>query len=367
MPDRSAWLHANPVKVSGGPGSIGLLADLVPKEGEVLLVTTPGFTRRGLTAQIKRALAHHRVDVFDGVTPNPQLDDLDDVKERFAGSDFAAIVALGGGSAIDSAKVLGVTLPSGMHRPLAGLLRNGTEHEWAKAIPVIAVPTTSGTGAEVTPFATVWDAKAHRKHSVRGSMLYPSYAVLDPLLTLTLPHEETLYSGLDAISHALESLWNKNRTVVSTAYALEALALASGALAAVLSDPTRVAARTEMQQASLLSGLAISQTRTAVAHSISYPLTARFDVPHGLACSFTLPELLRQNADLLADLKRDGSLFLAVADLLKSLGLGERVKRYASVEKILASEGEMQTVERIGNYTGRIAGGLRDLLEKALA
>jgi phosphonate metabolism-associated iron-containing alcohol dehydrogenase len=362
----AVWSHWNPVRISGGAGSIESLADLVPKARSALLVTTPGFTRRGLTARVQQLLGSARVSVYDAVSPNPQLDALDAATSRFAGEDFGAIVAIGGGSALDSAKVLGVTLRSGLPAPLAGILREGKAHVWTDAIPVIAVPTTSGTGAEVTPFATVWDGETHRKHSVAGVMVHPSHAVLDPLLTVSLPADETLYSGLDAISHALESLWNRNRTPVSTLFSVEALALASTALPAVLRDPSDVAARAAMQQASLLSGLAISQTRTAIAHSISYPLTIRFNVPHGLACSFTLGELLRLNAGDLAGGVRERSVFLAVAELLSSLELGARVRRYASAEQILAFESEMQTVDRLGNYSGRAA-AVRDLLETSLA
>lgn len=356
----------NPVRVEAGSGALDLLPNGLP-EGPVLLVTTAGFTKRGLTNRVCDLLRPRDVVVFDAVRPNPQLDDLDAAVQRFASRQFGVIVAVGGGSAIDTAKALSVALPSGVARPLDRVLRNGEQRLWGRAIPVVAVPTTAGTGAEVTPFATVWDSETHAKHSVAGDLVYPVRAILDPTLTLTVPPDETVHSGLDAVSHALESVWNKHRTPVSLAYSVSALRLAVDALPKVLRDPADLASRTAMQQASLLSGLAISQTRTAIAHSISYPLTSRFGVPHGLACSFTLPELLNRNFDLLMAATRDRTLWLGIQAMLALLALPERVKRYVSVPDVLARESEMQTVGRFGNYIGCMGAGVRDLLEKALA
>ena len=355
------------MRVVGGAGSSRSVGSLVPADGRVLLVTTPGATRRGTTHAIVEQLGAARVTVHDRVTPNPSLDDLDDATERLHGTAAQAIVAVGGGSALDSAKVLSVTLERGVERPLERALRGGERQAWASAVPVVAVPTTSGTGAEVTPFATVWDTATHRKHSVAGEALHPAVAVLDPELTLSLPAEETLVSGLDAISHALESLWNRNRTAVSVAYARQALALAGTALAAVRGDPSDLTERARMQEAALLAGLAISQTRTAIAHSVSYPLTARFGVPHGLACSFTLAELLKPNLDALVELTGDPHVMEAILELLGSLRLGERVRRYASLEGILAWESEMRTPERLSNFSGRLDGGIPDLIARSLA
>lgn len=365
-PHAEWWARWNPVEVTAGPGSIEALANLTPPDGNALLVTTEGFTRRGMTSRLRGILSHLRVSVYDGVTPNPQLDAIDDATERFADTPFDVIVAVGGGSAIDSAKVLGVTLPMKEHRPLARVLRSGQPQQWNAGIPVVAVPTTSGTGAEATSFATVWDGATHRKHSVLGRRVYPVRAVLDPELTLTLPFEETLHSGLDAISHALESLWNRNRTAVSTAWSLQALALAASSFPEVLRAPAKMAARADMQQASFLAGLAISQTRTAIAHSISYPLTLRFGVPHGLACSFTLPALLELNADRLASLAGGRFLFDEIVTFLTGLELAQRVGRFATLDQILAVEGEMQTAERMGNYAGAPVEPGR-LVEAALA
>jgi len=180
-------------------------------------------------------------------------------------------------------------------------------------------------------------------------MVYPVHALLDPELTLTLPQKETLYTGLDAISHALESLWNKNRTPVSEALALKALTLANEALPDVLNQPNSLYFREMMQQAAVLAGLAISRTRTAIAHAISYPLTMRFGVPHGLACSFTLPEIINHYAPN----EKDGIVKSALKEtfiMIKELKLKDEMTVFTKGEDLSKYFVEMFHPERTKNY-----------------
>lgn len=361
------WTHFNPVRVVAGRGVIERLPDIVATSGTVLLVTTQGFTRRGVTERVRALFEAGRIVVHDRVTPNPELDDLEAATAALRGRGIESIVALGGGSVLDSAKALAVSLPSGVERPLEAVFRAGGSQNWRSSLRLVAVPTTAGTGSEVTPFATVWDGTAHRKHSLAGDLLYPHTAVLDPELILTLPPDETVHTALDSISHALESLWNKNRTPMSELCAFRALELATRALPRVLDRPDDPDARGRMQQVSLLAGLAISQTRTAIAHSVSYPLTSRYGVPHGLACSFTLPAILRANADRLADDARGAATLAAVLLLLEGLRLPERLARYLSAEQVLALQSEMAAKGRIENFRGRLPGELGDLLRESLS
>ena len=216
-------------------------------------------------------------------------------------------------------------------------------------MPVTAIPTTSGTGAEVTPFATVWDSTTHKKHSLTGEHIYPTHALLDPELTLTLRRKETLYPALDTISHALESLWNKNRTPLSEAYATQALILANKALPIILEAPDNLEHRSRMQQASVLAGLAISQTRTAIAHSISYPLTSHFGVPHGLACSFTLPWLIKEWLPRVSE-SYLGDLLKTTGALLERGRFSDEITYYVDELQALSCVDEMIIPERAGNY-----------------
>lgn len=358
----SNWTYTdyNPVRITAGPGSIDRLFALEPlmrTNQRILMVTTSGFTDRGITGQIEAQAKQHGLTkpilVFDGVTANPELDLLDRIATGLRGEEVTAIIALGGGSVIDTAKAISVALPSKLEFPLDMVLRQKQPYEWKTSIPVIAVPTTAGTGSEVTPFATVWDSENQKKYSLDGEMVYPVHALLDPELTLTLPHRETLYTGLDTISHALESLWNKNRTPVSEALALKALSLSNEALPAALKHPAKLQYREMMQQAALLAGLAISRTRTAIAHAISYPLTIRFGVPHGLACGFTLPNIIRLDAPNI----KDGTEKTALNDTLKTLEalqLNEELAGYTRGADLSEYIGEMFHPERSENYEGKI-------------
>lgn len=317
------WVFHNPVKVVFAPGALKRLAEHVDFE-RVALVTSPGFARRGLVATIEAALGDRLVAVVDDVAPNPALTHVEAQGERLRPRSPDALIALGGGSTIDTAKALARLLARPAGTPLATLF--AADAKGPAALPLIAIPTTSGTGAEVTPFGTVWDYDAHKKRSVAGTDLYPRLALLDPELTLGLPEEVTVSSGLDAISHALESAWNRNANPASLGLVTKSLELSLSALPRAVREPESLEARADMMQASALAGLAISQTRTALAHAISYPLTARFGLPHGLACSFTLPALLRFNA------ARDDGRLEALA---RCLGHADTAALAAGLEALL--------------------------------
>jgi alcohol dehydrogenase len=291
-------IYHNPTRIIFGPGTISGLRGELP-DGPVAVITTEGASKRGLTHRVGTLLPGLDLAIVDDVTPNPEPHDL---LRQLASLPVgvAAIVAVGGGSVLDSGKVLAALLhgrQEGM--PLAALtaLAMGGTVERGARLFLAAVPTTAGTGSEVTPFATVWDGEAGKKRSVSGPGLFPDVAILDPELTLSLPRSVTMSTGLDALSQGLEAWWNRNWGPVSDAHALRAVGLALDNLEELLQDPDDLALRSRMLQASLHAGLAISSTRTAVAHSISYPLTLHFGIPHGIACSFTLPAVLRYNGE----------------------------------------------------------------------
>lgn len=362
-----SWSHFNPVRLIAGRGALTRLPELVPGGATTLLVTTAGFSRRGVTERLRDLIGATHLVVHDRVTPNPELDDLERATTELRPAKVRTIIGLGGGSALDTAKALAIGLSTDVARPLDAVFRRGAPQAWSRSIRLLAVPTTAGTGSEVTPFATVWDTTTHRKHSLAGDSLYPDAAILDPELTVSLPHDETLYSALDAISHSLESLWNKNRTPLSQLHAVRALALAAASLSRVLEKPDDLAGRADLQQASTLAGLAISQTRTAVAHSVSYPLTSRYGVPHGLACSFTLPAILRMNIDGLSLGTAELAILHSILSLLESLNLGERLKHYVAAPDVIALQEEMLAKGRIENFKGTLRGDLADLLRESVS
>jgi len=292
----SEWRYHNPVKIHFGPGIIDNLPNFI--SGKTVLVTTPGTTRREISRKISKLLGTSLVALFDRVEPNPTFKTIVDAYRELKQVEYDLIVAIGGGSTIDTAKAVAALDALDSDEVLKDNLKEGVDiPEDFDPKPVIAIPTTAGTGSEVTMWATIWDMEEKKKYSLSHPMLYPRIAILDPELTLTLPGKETIYTGVDALSHAMESIWNKNHNPVSDTFALEAISLIYDYLPKLRDDLTNLNTRAFLLRASLFAGLAISNTKTALAHSISYPLTSYFGLPHGLACALPLPHLVRFNGD----------------------------------------------------------------------
>lgn len=331
MRNDSYWDYHNPVSIRFGWGRLDEIRS--GADGRCLIVTTAGATRRGLTARIQDLLGSDSTVVFDSVEANPSIESAEAAIETLVSSECGTVVAAGGGSAIDFGKVLAIALAN-PSLPLRQALVEPALLRDLRTVRLIAVPTTSGTGSEVTPFATLWDHVERRKHSLASPQMFPAVAILDPELTLSLPWESTLSPGLDAFSQCFEAIWNRSATPLTSALAQRGLSLAPDALRRLKKDPALKQARTDMLEASLFSGLAISRTRTALAHSISYPITAHFGLPHGLACSFTLPALLAFNQE--AD---DGRLLSVVREF--GLDTAEQLKHY--ILKLFEDLGMVET------------------------
>ena len=342
------YFNLSPVNILSGPEGLNKILDYLQNKN-ILIVTTTGSLYRDSTKEMLSNFLEFPSEIFSDINPNPDIDELDAIISSLSKKKFDHIVALGGGSVIDSAKVLSATLGLEIDRPLSRYFRENKPINWARNIELTAIPTTSGTGSEVTPFATVWDYKYKKKYSLSGEFVYPTFALVEPNLTLSLNKEQTLYPGLDTISHALEAIWNKNSTNDSLNLASKSLNLIEKAFLRVLDDPTDYDNRSKMQHASLLSGVAISTTRTAIAHSISYPLTSRFNVPHGLACSFTLNSIIDYilNKD---SLNFDSSTIINVKSTLVNLKLNKRISSYLSLEEAIDVLDEMYSPERADNF-----------------
>ena len=207
-------------------------------------------------------------------------------------------VGLGGGSVIDALKGAAVlsALDNNMETFLNHLREGTSLPNDLPTLPIIAIPTTSGTGSEVTPWGTIWGERGI-KHSVNNISIYPSHTILDPVLTTTMPSELTIATGLDALSHAVEAIWNIHHVALSDAMASKAISILRSGLLNVVRNPDDLNFRRHIQTAATLAGFAMGTTQTALAHSISYPFTSQFGVPHGLACSFTLAEVARFNME----------------------------------------------------------------------
>src|SRR4051812_26975435 len=304
------WRYRNPVDVRFGAGVFDALGKVVAGRA-FCLVPYDDAKGGGVFADLTRrvvAMAGTPAVTVRNIGPNPDFIGLAESCRTYASSErpIEAIVALGGGSVMDAAKVLAAA--SGDFDRVRRHLETGTGGEELGRTPIIAIPTTAGTGSEVTSWATVWDTGAMKKYSLARETLYPETALVDPLLTVGLPRAVTISTGLDALSHALESIWNVNANPVSGALAEVAAREVLDALPLLADDLGSEALRTRLARASLFAGLAFSNTRTALAHALSYHLTLHHGVPHGIACSFSLPLVMRAvagcNATCDAALKR---------------------------------------------------------------
>ncbi len=289
----------NPTRIIEGHAFEEALFDVLQKR-RWALVTSQGWIARGAVEKIISRCGKPISQYFN-CDENPTTQTVLDVAAAVKNVDV--YVGLGGGSVIDALKGAAVlsALDNNMETFLSHLREGTSLPSDLPALPIIAIPTTSGTGSEVTPWATIWGERGI-KHSVNNISIYPSHTILDPVLTTTMPSELTIATGLDALSHAMEAVWNRRHTALSDAMASQAITMIRVGLLNVLRNSNDLGARRHMQTASTIAGLAMGTTQTALAHSISYPFTSRFGVPHGLACSFTLGEIARYNME--TDAKR---------------------------------------------------------------
>lgn len=242
---------------------------------------------------------NNTVTWIDNVNTNPTPDDLLSSLKLIGKQAIDLIIAIGGGSAIDLAK--GISAFYDASTPLSTIDQIITSVKYKsyqtspRFIDIIAVPTTAGTGSELTPWATIWDREQQVKYSIDSTPLKPKKALIVPEFTSTLSKEMTLISGLDSLSHSIEAYWSKHTTPVVQDLAYRSIQLILMNLPKVLINPDNLHFRENMCRASVLAGMAFSITRTTACHSISYPITMLFGVPHGIAAAMTLGVVADKN------------------------------------------------------------------------
>ncbi len=254
---------------------------------EPLVVTSPGNLRRQ-----KLPTVFNPNSIFSNIAPNPTFESCQDAIDFSKRVVFDGLIALGGGSVMDTAKTI---------LAASGTGKDTIEHvlcftdSFPKRVSSIFVPTTHGTGSEVTMWGTIWNVKEKKKYSLSHPNLYPDVAILDGSLTLSLPLDISISTLLDALSHSFEAIWNKNRNPKSTYFAIQAICLILENVEKLKHDLKNREVRSKLLKAANIAGLAFSNTKTAAAHSISYPLTTNFQVPHGIASSLAILPLLEIN------------------------------------------------------------------------
>lgn len=283
-----------PVAVRFGAGCSDALAELLAGRRAVVLAFEPA-TVLGVEARWREGLADrllHWEPVPEGLASLEQAAMLAArVWPLLEAHPRAVLIGLGGGTTLDLAKLVRCRPVDGDFGRIAGALRGEAAWPELAPSPLWMVPTTAGTGSEVTRWATIWDlaAPVPQKRSFDEPFGWAERAVVDPALTLTCPGAVTRDTALDALAHALEALWNRHANPVSDALALTAARRVLASLPACLAEPANLHWRTELSLAALEAGLAFSQTRTALAHALSYAVTLEQGLAHGLACALWLP------------------------------------------------------------------------------
>jgi len=285
-------------RVVFGNHSSSRIGELTREYGgrNALLVTDPGIEAAGHIDKCLASLnaADVRVAVFDDLHPNPTTDCVDRgvavAKERQI--DF--LIAVGGGSAMDCAKGINFLYTNGGQMADYWGIGKATK----PMLPLIAVPTTAGTGSEAQSFALIADARTHRKMACGDKKAACRAAILDPALTVSMPTGVTAATGIDAISHAVESNVTTKRNAISHLFSRRAWRLLSSGFPRVLDNPQDLDARGAMLLGAHLAGAAIENSMLGATHALANPLTARFDITHGLAIGLMLPHVVRYNAQV---------------------------------------------------------------------
>lgn len=331
-----------PTVIHYGAGCTKSMREIL-RNGRVLLVCDSFLYRGGIAQGLGEALQAEQVAYFSEFEPNPTTTSVDACAEAARALGADAILGLGGGSAMDVAKAVAclTSNPGSLYDYYAG----GTQTFAPRKTRLILVPTTAGTGSEVTNVGVFNDPKGGKKAPFVTEQFWADDAFLDPELTYSLPPAVTAATGMDAFCHAMEAYWNRDSQPICDALAMAALRDILTHLETAYTQPEHAQARGAMLQASLLAGVAFSQTRTTGVHALSFPLTTEFHASHGVACAITLPAFLRVSVEQKGEKMRALAAYLgyedvpaladAVEDLMKRVGLPVRLGELGVCEQDL--------------------------------
>jgi len=332
-----------------GPGTAKRVGELARDLGgrRVLVVTDPGVVTAGHANQIERSLqsAGIGVVVYDRVRENPTTRDVDQCLTIAQEAGIDLFVGLGGGSSMDTAKGCNFLLTNG------GQMKDywGVGKAKRPMLPLLAIPTTAGTGSECQSSALIADEQTHQKMACLDSKVLARIALLDPELTVSQPPRVTACTGIDAIAHAVETAVTRPRTVLSLMYAHEAFKLTVTSFERVLTHPLDLQARGRMLLGAALAGTAIENSMLGAAHSAANPLTAHFNIVHGQAVGMMLPHVVRFNAEEPAALRAYAELASAPEIACVSEGLeSARDALIARLEELLALAGFPKSLQECG-------------------
>ncbi|MDA9297885.1 iron-containing alcohol dehydrogenase [Pseudomonadales bacterium] len=284
----NTFSYSCPTKVIFGDGQLSFIHNSLPSLHKNVLVVSSktAAIKSGALDTIKKSFHESRIRIFykNTISPNPRLTEVDELAAFCIDNEITALIAVGGGSVIDAAKAVSLLVPSKLS------CKQLLKHDSSLIAPLflIAIPTTAGTGSEVSKGAIVTDVENSWKGGIRGENVFPKVAILDPQLTISLPKSITLETGFDVITHAFESLISKAANPITRMYSLSALEIAIPALILAAEDKASLEVRSKLMYASLLAGYNLANSSTCLPHRLQYPLGAKTDSAHarGLAALY---------------------------------------------------------------------------------
>ena len=329
-----------PGKIIFGPGGLSQVGVEAKRLGSKALVVSGKSAMRnsGVLDRLTHLLKENNLEyvTYENIPSDPAVETID------TGTDFARkekcnlIIALGGGSVLDSGKAISAMVTNkGSVADYQEIEGKGRKFQY-KTLPFIAIPTTSGTGSEATKNAVITNPEFNLKKSIRDPMLIPEVALVDPELTLSLPPHITAISGGDALTQCIESYLGKKSQEITAALALHAIGLIGKSLVKAVNDGKNLEARKNMAMAALLSGLCLSNSGLGAVHALSHPLGVYYKIPHGLSCTVLLPYVMEYNLPVVT--KKMVKIAESLGENISSLSEIEAAQRAAEkIKEILTA------------------------------
>ena len=293
----STYTLLNAGRIVAGPGSIANIKDIVADlgAGRVLIISDQGVAKAGLIDKPRAILeaAGVSVAVLDNTPPEPDVEQVNTILTAARQHDAQMVIGIGGGSAMDVAKIVAALLTNDV--PLRDLLK-GRATIACRGVPTLMVPTTAGTGSEVTPNSIILVPEDELKVGIVNARLMPDCVILDPELTVGLPPAITASTGMDALCHAIECYTSKRGNPFSELFALKGISLICRSIRTAFRNGADLAARHDMLLGALYGGMCIATSSTTAVHALAYPLGGKYRMPHGISNAILLPFVMRFNA-----------------------------------------------------------------------
>jgi alcohol dehydrogenase class IV len=328
-----------PKKLIIGPGTVKTLGAEIKALGKerVIVFTDSGLKELSMVKNLIDMLKEEglKVTLFGEVGPNPTDEMVHNAVNQMKNDKPEVIVCIGGGSSIDTAKAANVVYTHGgsvdSYAAAGGIGKIGP-----KLLPSIAIPTTAGTGSEVTRIAVITDTKKHLKFGVTSPLLMPDISLLDAELTLSLPPEMTAYTGMDALTHCIESYYSVVHFDIADAMAIHGMKMIIRSLKTAVKDGKNIKAREDMLEASMIAGASFNVNSLGLCHQMAHQLSAYFNVPHGLANAILLPRVM--NFNMPANLKKFADIAEAMGADIRGLSLQTAAEKSVEMVEKLSVE-----------------------------